>query len=161
MLKSIRRFLPMLAMFALIGCFGGRAALAGGAPNVEAVQAFYEAFGKGDLTGLVDGLSEDVRWEVVGRASDCPCMGVRNGKKGVTEFFQILGSTYDVSEFSLREFHGDGDKVFVLGHYAQTNKATRKGFDSDFVHVFTFKNGKVSAFQEYLDTAKEVEANHN
>ena len=161
MLKSIRGFLPILAMSAMIAVFGGRAALANDPPNVKAVQDFYEAFGKGDLSGLVAGLSEDVRWEVVGRASDCPCMGVRSGKAGVAEFFQVLGSTYDVSEFSLREFHGDGDKVFVLGHYAQTNKATKKGFDSDFVHVFTFKGGKVSAFQEYTDTAKEVEANRN
>ena len=158
MLKTIRTRLPIVLMLLVGAIFAGRAALAGDPGNIKSVQALHEAFGKGDIAGLVAGVAGDVRWEVVGRASDCPCLGVRMGKAGVEEFFKVLGSTYDVTEFAPKDFYADGDKVFVLGHYAETDKATKKSFESDFVHVFTLKNGKVSAFQEYSDTAKEAEA---
>ena len=154
MLKFLRAAAPIL--FAL--SFAALPAAAEDVPNVKAVQALYAAVDKGDIAAVVAGVSDDVRWEVVGRRSDCPCMGVRNGKAGVAEFFSIVVATYDFNEFTPKNFYGVGDKVFVLGHYAETNKLTKKGFDSDFVHVFTFRDGKISMFQEYLDTAKEAEA---
>ena len=161
MQKFLRTSLPIVLALLFLAPFGGRLAMADDAGNVKAVQALYDAFGKGDVAGLVAGVADDVRWDVVGRPSDCPCLGVRTGKSGVEDFFKTLGSLYDVSEFAPKDFYPSGDKVFVLGHYAETHKATKKSFESDFVHVFTYKNGKVSTFQEYSDTAKEAEANRN
>ncbi len=46
----------------------------------------------------------------------------------------------------------------MLGDYAITLKKTGKKMASDWVHVFTFRDGKVAAFREFLDTAAAAEA---
>jgi hypothetical protein len=56
------------------------------------------------------------------------------------------------SRFEPKEFVATGDKVVTLGHYAGTTPA-KKGFDSDFAMVFTLRNGKVTHFQEFCDSA--------
>jgi ketosteroid isomerase-like protein len=38
-------------------------------------------------------------------------------------------------------------------------RKTRKPVNADFVHVFTVKNGKVTPFREFTDTAQFAEAN--
>src|SRR5256885_2239199 len=93
---------PLLAL-ALVFALGSAPAAAQEHPNVQLVKALYTAFGKGDAAAILSTVSPDVRWEVVGRQSDCPCMGVRKGKAGVEEFFKILGDIYDFTSFSTRE----------------------------------------------------------
>jgi ketosteroid isomerase-like protein len=41
----------------------------------------------------------------------------------------------------------------VLGHYVWHVKATGKVWESDFAHVLTVRDGKVTRWQEYTDTA--------
>src|SRR5688572_20418049 len=43
-------------------------------------------------------------------------------------------------------------KVVALGHYTATTPIGKK-FDSDFAMVFTLRNGKVTEFQEFTDSA--------
>jgi ketosteroid isomerase-like protein len=45
-----------------------------------------------------------------------------------------------------------GNKVVALGHYTG-NTSIGKTFDADFAMVFTVENGKVTAFQEFTDSA--------
>ncbi len=74
------------------------------------------------------------------------------------EFFDTLAKTQDATEFSPREFYPSGDKVFVLGHYAWKLRKTGRTVESDFIHIFTVKGGKVVQFREFTDTAKFAEA---
>ena len=53
----------------------------------------------------------------------------------------------------MREFVAQGDKVVVLGHYVWHVKATGKEWESDFVHALSVRDGKMTRFQEYTDTA--------
>jgi uncharacterized protein len=46
----------------------------------------------------------------------------------------------------------------VLGHYAWTVRKTGKATSADWCHVFTVKDGKVSEFREFTDTASFAEA---
>ena len=41
----------------------------------------------------------------------------------------------------------------VLGDYAWRVKSTGREYETDFVHVFTARDGKVARFQEFMDTA--------
>jgi ketosteroid isomerase-like protein len=126
--------------------------------NVATVQNMYAAFGRGDVATIIGALTPDIDWTCNGRQSDFPTFGSRKGPNEVGGFFKTVAETNDFSEFSPREFYADGDKVIVLGHYAMTVKKTGKKFASDWVHVFTFKTGKVAKFQEFLDTAQAAEA---
>jgi ketosteroid isomerase-like protein len=126
--------------------------------NIALIQNLYGAFGRGDLKTLMGGMAADCCWEVVGRTQDHPLMGVRNGAAGVQEFFQTIPAIQDVSEFTPKEFFAADDRVFVLGHYAWTVRKTGKAVASDWIHVFTVRDGKVSAFREFTDTAKFADA---
>ncbi len=49
-------------------------------------------------------------------------------------------------------------RAFVLGHYAWKLRKTGRTVESDFIHIFTVKGGKVVQFREFTDTAKFAEA---
>ena len=123
------------------------------AQNTKVVQDAYAAFGRGDIPGVLNALHDDIVWKpVTGAARHVPTAGARSGKPAVGDFFKIVGETTKFSLFEPREFIAQGDKVVALGHYTAT---TPKGktMDSDFVMVFTLRDGKVSHFQEFLDSA--------
>jgi len=42
----------------------------------------------------------------------------------------------------------------VEGRYSGTYKATGQSMDMQMCHVWDFKDGKVTRFQQYVDTAK-------
>jgi ketosteroid isomerase-like protein len=126
--------------------------------NLATVQSMYAAFGKGDIKTIVSGLTPDVHWHSGGRMSDFPGFGPRKGPLEVETFFKTIADNNDFAHFSPREFFAAADKVFVLGDYAMTLKKTGKTVESDWVHVFTFRGGKVAGFREFLDTAKVAEA---
>jgi ketosteroid isomerase-like protein len=83
---------------------------------------------------------------------------LRKGPAGVKTFFETVSANLDFSEFSPKEFYGADDRVFVLGHYAMTVKKTGRPLASDWIHIFTIRDGKVTAFREFLDTASAAEA---
>lgn len=153
-----RRCFLTAATLACTGVAGHALAQGADAPNVALVKSLYAAFGKGDIATIVGAVTADVDWSVNGRASDVPTFGARKGQAAVQEFFALVASSYVFSEFSPKEFHAVGDKVFVLGRYAMTVKKTGKPAESDWVHIFTIVNGKVTAFREFLDTARAAEA---
>jgi ketosteroid isomerase-like protein len=126
--------------------------------NVTLVQSLYAAFGRGDIATIVKALTPDVTWESVGRPSDFPTLGLRRGQPEVQQFFELVGQHLDFSDFSPKEFFAADDRVFVLGHYAMAVKKTGRKADSDWVHVFTVRGGKVTGLREFTDTAKFAEA---
>ena len=126
--------------------------------NIALVQSLYAAFGKGDIATLVNGLAADVDWTVNGRRKDYPMFGNWKGPGEVQTFFKGVGENETFSAFSPNEFHASGDLVFAFGHYAGTVKKTGRVFDCEWVHVFTVKNGKVTRFREFTDTAQFAEA---
>jgi uncharacterized protein len=126
--------------------------------NISVVQSLYAAFGRGEIAAIVNAMTPDAPWTVTGRRSDYPLLGTRAGQAGVQEFFATLNKTQEAKEFTQREFYAVDDKVFVLGHYTWTIRKNGRTADSDFIHIFTVRNGKVVAFLEFTDTAAFAEA---
>jgi uncharacterized protein len=120
--------------------------------NTQLVQQAYRDFQNGDIPALLDALSEDVEW-VVPEVEGVPGRGTWRGPEQVGEFFRILSDTQEPRQLELREYVAQGDKVVVLGHYVWHVKATGKEWESDFVHALSVRDGKVTRFQEYTDTA--------
>jgi ketosteroid isomerase-like protein len=126
--------------------------------DIKLVQSLYDAFKRGDIGTIVRALSPDVAWESTGRQKDHPALGPRRGPAAVQDFFRIVSETQDVVSFEPKEFSSVDGKVFVLGHYAWTLKKTARQMESDWIHIFTISNGKVTAFREFTDTAALAEA---
>ena len=49
------------------------------AANIAHVQSLYAAFGRGDIATIIAGLTPDIDWQTVGRQTDFPALGARNG----------------------------------------------------------------------------------
>ena len=88
-----------------------------------------------------------------GRWSARTIGGERHGKASVAEFFRLLAEVQTFEQFEPRELIAQGNKVVTLGHYKGMPKGTSKLFESDFVMVFTLREGKVVHFQEFTDSA--------
>jgi ketosteroid isomerase-like protein len=121
--------------------------------NTKVVQDAYAAFGRGDVQGILDRLDDGIVWKgVYGAGPHVPTSGERRGKAQVEEFFKQVAQNVNFSRFQPNEFVATGDKVVALGHYTATTPLG-KTFDSDFAMVFTVRNGKVTEFQEFTDSA--------
>jgi ketosteroid isomerase-like protein len=123
--------------------------------NLDLVRKGYEAFGRGDIPGLLALLDEQISWVTPGPA-DLPTAGTRRGHQAVQEFFQTLQNMGDILRFEPKEFLAQGDRVVVLGDDDTRVKATGNTVTFRWVHVFTVRNGKVAAFEEVGDVSAMV-----
>ncbi len=126
--------------------------------NVTLVQSLYAAFLKGEVDTIVAALAPNVDWQTVGRSKDFPPFGPRKGREAVQDFFRLVAENEEFAEFTPREFFGVDDRVFALGNYAGKVKKSGRPFASEWVHVFTVRDGKVTRFREHTDTAQFAEA---
>ena len=121
--------------------------------NKKVVQDAYAAFGRGDIPALLGKLTDDVDWHgVIGVGPKVPQGGPRKGKKEVTTFFEQVGATVDFKRFEPQNFLAEGNVVVVLGYYDSVVKTTGKPFASDWVMVFTLRDGKIAKFREFADS---------
>ena len=123
--------------------------------NVETVRRAYEAFGRGDIDAVLATLQDDVEWITAG-PDDLPTAGTRRGHQKVREFFGAVNDTFEMQRFEPATFVADGNTVVVLGSDTARIKATGTIVEEDWAHAFTFKDGKVATFREYMDTAAVV-----
>ena len=125
--------------------------------NTRLVQQAYQDFQNGDIQGVLGTLSEDVEW-VTTQLSGVPVGGTYHGVEEAGQFFSSLGDSQEPRHFEPREFVAQGEKVVALGHYAWHVKSTGREWESDFVLVFSVREGKIVRFQEYTNTAAIAEA---
>lgn len=125
--------------------------------NLSVVRRGYEAFGRGDINGLLELFDDQIRWVTPGPPA-LRTSGQRTGRQAVAEFFAAVNEVHDIQRFQPKEFIAQGDRIVVLGDETTRVKATGNVVELDWVHVFTMRNGKVAAFQEFFDTAAVVAA---
>jgi ketosteroid isomerase-like protein len=123
--------------------------------NLSVVRQGYDAFGRGDIPGILALLDPQVSWTTPGPA-DLPTAGVRRGHQAVSGFFQSLTSIGDVVRFEPKEFLAEGNRVVVLGDDTTRVHATDKMVEFRWTHVFTMREGKVVAFEEIGDVSALV-----
>lgn len=118
----------------------------------EVVQRVYEAFGRRDIPGLLELVADRVDWECVGPSS-VAYTGRRRTRDEVAKFFADIPKSDDIHVFEPREYLEAGDHVTVLGWERSTALDTGKPFETEWVHVFTVKDGKVTRWRGLFDTA--------
>jgi ketosteroid isomerase-like protein len=125
--------------------------------GVGIVRQCYDAFTAGDMQRLMSFMDPGITWELPD-VPGVPFSGKRQGREQVAEFFQMVNEKQAVREFAPQEFVAQGDRVVALGHYAWTVKENGAGFESDWAHIFTVRDGKVTAFREFLDSHEAARA---
>ena len=125
--------------------------------NINIVKQTYEAFKSGDIEGLLKHYSDNIVWEIYGPAT-IPTAGTRRGLTELAQFFAMVNEVMDSKQFDVNEFIAQDDQVAVVGAYTWEVKATGRTVTSNFAHIATLSNGKITRFREYTDTAAFVAA---
>ncbi|HEX3558157.1 MAG TPA: nuclear transport factor 2 family protein [Pyrinomonadaceae bacterium] len=125
--------------------------------NLRVVQQAYENFKTGSVEALLGQLSDDVDWRLP-ETEGVPFAGARRGQAQVAEFFSTLADAQATLRFEPREFVAQGDKVVALGDYSWRVKKNGREYGGDWAHVFTIREGKITGFHEYMDTAAASDA---
>jgi uncharacterized protein len=126
--------------------------------NIVLIKRLYEAFEKGDFNTIVEHLAGQFVWRF-DAPSTVPFDGhfktpdeVRSG------FFGSLAETQKDQALNPEEFIAHDDKVVMIGRYRAVVTATNKPIDVPIVHVFTIKNGKVTRYLNFTDSATIADA---
>jgi ketosteroid isomerase-like protein len=72
--------------------------------------------------------------------------------------FARLGTEWDGFSAKPHQIVDGGEPAVALGRYGGAYKATGVKVNTQFVRVFQFKDGKISEFQQYTDTAQFKDA---
>ena len=110
----------------------------------DVVAAAYATFAAGDTDAWAKLHTEDLTFTVLGQL---PQSGVFIGTEAVIEgVFAKIPTLWP--EFTLTPINIDvvGDTVYVH------NKMTGEGLDSETMHMFTLRNGKIASFKAFEDT---------
>jgi len=122
------------------------------AENVAIIRGVYEAFAKGDVAGVLGAMSPDIVWheaENFPYADRSPYRGPEAVAGGV--FARCVG---EWNGFAVRmdELIDGGDRIIAFGRYSGEFKATGRRMNPQAVHVWTIRDGKIAALQQYIDT---------
>jgi ketosteroid isomerase-like protein len=120
--------------------------------NTQLVQQAYQSIKAGDIPSFLTLLAHDVQWQMP-RIANVPFAGTWQGREQVGEFFRKMPEVQDIVEFEPEHFIAQGDKVVVLGRFCMHVKATGRDSRSEWVHIWTAKDGAITHMREYVDTA--------
>ena len=123
--------------------------------NVQFVKNVYDAFGRGDVPSVLGAMSPDIKWYLAESNPTRPSGEPSLGPDAVlNNVFMRLGTEWDGFTVHTRTFHAAVDSVIVEGRYTGTYKSTGKKGDVQVCHIWDVKDGKLTRFQQYVDTAR-------
>jgi ketosteroid isomerase-like protein len=119
---------------------------------LDVVQQGYAAFGRQDIPALLALVANEVDWQEICPAS-LPYSGLRRSPAEVREFFAAIGQVEDITVFEPTEFIEAGENVTVLGYLEAFALDTNQKFQTEWVHLFTVENGKITRWRGFTNTA--------
>jgi ketosteroid isomerase-like protein len=123
--------------------------------NTAVVQRAYEAFNRGDLQAVLANVAPNAEWIDHGPAA-VPYFGNFSGR--IAEFFQAIGNTTTDGRVDIDKYIASGDTVVARGRWMATVRSTGAKINSDLIHFFTVRDGKVTSWNGYGDTAAVLTA---
>ena len=105
--------------------------------NIKTIMGVYEAFGRGDVTAILDAVTDDVDWAAEAAGTAAPWSGVRHGKDAVAAFFAEFGSTMEVEEFTPVSIAASDTDVLTVVRFRARSRARKDRGDGPAprVHV--------------------------
>ncbi len=125
--------------------------------NAAIVQAMYAEFVRRDIAAILARLADDVVWAEPDNPWN-PAAGTRHGHAGFLEWARVGSASEDILSLDVHQIIAEADTVVVVGHTRCKVRLTGTTYDTDFVHLVTLHNGRVSRFQEFFDTYAAAEA---
>jgi hypothetical protein len=124
---------------------------------LELVQSLYQAFGRGDLPGILELLADDAEWTFVG-SRGLPYTGAVRGRQAIAGWFQSIPTVDQIQAFEPRQLLAGPDHVTAIGFEKTAALPGGKVFESEWVHVWRVKDGRVTSFWGMYDTEASARA---
>ena len=121
--------------------------------NLEIVKSAYEAFSRGDLSGVLAPLDPQLVWNEAENFMYSDGNPYR-GPKAVEQLLVRVVGDWDNLGITVKEFLDAGDTIIVIGRLSGTFKKTGKAMNAQMADVWKLRDGQVVSFQNYLDTAQ-------
>ena len=130
--------------------------------NLSVIQTIYNDFSKGDIPSVLSALDANVVWnEAEGNAyaDGNPYIGTDAVLKGVFERVGGEHEYFNLADIQLHEM--SNNRVLATLRYQAKLKKNGTTIDAQAAHFWTLKDGKVTAFQQYVDTKQLNDAFNN
>jgi uncharacterized protein len=127
--------------------------------NLAIVDGLYKSFAKGDIPNALATMDPHIVWneaEGFPYADRNPYIGPEAVLSGV---FARIGQEWEywnLTDIQLHEM--SNNMVLSTLRYKAKHRTSGKIIDAQTAHLFTLKNGKIMAFQQFTDTQQTVEA---
>jgi uncharacterized protein len=119
-------------------------------------EQFYEAIAQGDVPSVFVLLDDGIEWT---EAAGFPYAGLYRGPQAVVDgVFVRLATEWDGFRAMPDEIVDGGPVVVATGWYEGTYKETKKAMRARFAHVIHLSNGKITQFEQIVDSAMVTES---
>ena len=123
--------------------------------NVEIITGLYEAFGRGDVPAVLGAMAPDIHWHEAEGNPYMPSGEPFVGPDAVlNELFMKLGGDFEGFTVHPNTYHDAGDVVVVEARYSGKSNHNGMQLDTQVCHLWTVKDGKITKFQQYVNTAE-------
>jgi ketosteroid isomerase-like protein len=123
--------------------------------SVELVRHVYERFGQGDVAAVLAAFDPGVEWRLAEGHPYSPDGAAWSGPAAVARnFFARAGGEWEGFAIAPAALHDAGDAVVVECRYRGVYRATGRRLDAQACHVWGVRAGKITRFQQYIDTAQ-------
>jgi ketosteroid isomerase-like protein len=124
--------------------------------NTDVINSAYAAFASGDVPQVLAVFAEGITWT---EAAGHPYAGTYVGSDAIVQnIFMRLGAEWDEYQVKPDMLIAEGDRVAALGWYSGIYKETGRAFEARFVHWWNLADGKITSFEQIVDSAKVNEA---
>jgi ketosteroid isomerase-like protein len=123
--------------------------------NAQMMRDLYDAFNRGEVPTVLGAMDPDIEWRQAEGHPYSPSGEPFRGSEAILQnVFMRLGTEWDGFTVTPKEFHDAGSVVAVEARYTGTYKQTGKSLDAQVCHVWRIRDGKITSFQQYVDTGQ-------
>lgn len=123
--------------------------------NIQQAREIYDAFNRGDIATVLGTFDPGIEWREAEGNPYAPSGSPWTGPDAVMQnLFVKMGADWDDFTVHPKSFHEAGETLVVEGRYTGTCNRTGRSMDAQVCHVLKFREGKVTSFQQFVDTAQ-------
>ena len=133
-----------------------------GTSDMDTIREAYQMWNQSKASSVdfwMNLLADDVNWRSLADGSKgmeftraCNC------KNDVVRYFSELAQEWEMIHYTVDEFITEGDRIVMLGRCGWSNKRTGKSIETPKADFIRMRDGKISEFFEFYDTARAEEA---
>jgi ketosteroid isomerase-like protein len=119
--------------------------------NTQVGIDFFNLLGRGAIDAALALATDDMTYWIAGKPGSVPSCGTR-GKKEMRRLFEGMLQAIDGGmAFTVKGSTAEGDRV-ALEIEGQSRRKNGRAYDNEYHVLLRFRDGKICAVREYLDT---------